>query len=125
MSETAFAGSRRSSAEETMVVTISERAQTEIREIAVRENAGAEVGLRLGVIGGGCSGLSYQMELGARREHDHVQMLGSLPVYIDPKSAVYLKGTTLDFDGGLNGRGFVFSNPNARNTCGCGESFSI
>lgn len=125
MSTTTFEGSDRLSAGGAEVITISDRARAEIREIVARENPGAEVGLRLGVIGGGCSGLSYQMELGTRREHDHVQMFGSLEVYIDPKSAVYLKGTTLDFHDGLNGRGFVFANPNARNTCGCGESFSI
>jgi iron-sulfur cluster assembly protein len=125
MSETVAARPGRPSADATEVVTVSERARAEIREIVAHENPGAGIGLRLGVIGGGCSGLSYQMELGSRREHDHVQMLGALEVYIDPKSAVYLKGTTLDFHDGLNGRGFVFSNPNARNTCGCGESFSI
>lgn len=125
MGESELAGSDRTATAASEVVSISERARAEIQEIVAHQEPGADVGLRLGVIGGGCSGLSYQMELGARREHDHVQMLGSLAVYIDPKSAVYLKGTTLDFQDGLNGRGFVFSNPNARNTCGCGESFSI
>jgi iron-sulfur cluster assembly protein len=65
------------------------------------------------------------MDFGTKREYDHVQRHDGLEIFIDPKSAVYLKGTTLEYQDGLNGRGFVFENPNSRNTCGCGESFAV
>jgi iron-sulfur cluster assembly protein len=106
-------------------VTITERAQAEIRTIFEREERVAEVGLRLGVIGGGCSGLSYEMEFSERRSDDSVIECEGFTVLLDPKSTIYLKGVTLDFQDGLQGRGFVFTNPNATNTCGCGESFNV
>lgn len=82
-------------------------------------------GLRLGVQGGGCSGFSYILKFDQRKDKDHQQVHGPLTVLIDPKSAIYIKGITLDYQGGLEGKGFVFQNPNATSTCGCGESFSI
>jgi len=107
------------------VVTISEKAQAEIRAIFAREEKNAEVGLRLAVVGGGCSGLSYEMEFSERRADDTVIEYEGFEVLLDPKSTIYLKGITLDFQDGLQGRGFIFANPNATNTCGCGESFSV
>lgn len=107
------------------LVRVTERAQREIRSIFEREARSDEVGLRLGVVGGGCSGLSYDMEFSELRENDHVVDLGGFALYLDPKSAIYLKGVVLDFEDGLMGKGFVFDNPNARNTCGCGESFTV
>ncbi len=107
------------------IISVTDRALCEIKNIMARQAPDGEVGLRVGVVGGGCSGLSYSMDLGTKREHDHVQCLDGLEIFIDPKSAVYLKGTTLEYQDGLNGRGFVFENPNSRNTCGCGESFAI
>jgi iron-sulfur cluster assembly protein len=107
------------------LVTVSERAQREIRAIFEREKKDGVDGLRLGVIGGGCSGLSYQIELSERRPNDSVLEFEGFTVLLDPKSTIYLKGITLDFNDGLQGRGFVFGNPNATNTCGCGESFSV
>lgn len=107
------------------LVTITERAQAEIRTIFEREERVAEVGLRLGVIGGGCSGLSYEMEFSERRSDDSVIECEGFTLLLDPKSTIYLKGVTLDFQDGLQGRGFVFTNPNATNTCGCGESFNV
>jgi len=109
----------------TRLVTVTERAVREIRAIFERERPGSEVGLRLGVVGGGCSGLSYEMEFSGRREADNVIDFDGFEVLLDPKSAIYLKDVTLDFEDGLKGKGFVFKNPNAANTCGCGESFSI
>ena len=106
------------------LVTITDRAQAEIRTIFERENRTGEVGLRLGVVGGGCSGLSYEMEFSELRPDDSVLEYQGFTVLLDPKSTIYLKGITLDFQDGLQGRGFVFANPNATNTCGCGESFS-
>ena len=107
------------------IVTLTERAQREIRTIFERESRADGVGLRLGVIGGGCSGLSYEMEFSERGADDSVLEFDGFSVLLDPKSTIYLKGITLDFQDGLQGKGFVFGNPNATNTCGCGESFSV
>ena len=82
--------------------------------------------IRVGVEGGGCSGLMYQLEFDNKEtENDKSFENNGIKVVVDKKSFLYLVGTTLDFSGGLNGKGFVFVNPNADRTCGCGESFSI
>ena len=107
------------------LVTITDKAQAEIRAIFAREEKTREIGLRLAVIGGGCSGLSYEMAFSERRSDDTVIEYAGFEVLLDPKSTIYLKGITLDFQDGLQGRGFIFANPNATNTCGCGESFSV
>jgi len=107
------------------VVNITDRARNEIRSIFEREASGADAGLRLGVVGGGCSGLSYLMEFSEARPGDTVIQTDGIKVLLDPKSSIYLKGVTLDYQDGLQGKGFVFSNPNATNTCGCGESFTV
>jgi iron-sulfur cluster assembly protein len=113
------------SAERSELVAVTERAQREIRSIFEKEGRGPGFGLRLAVIGGGCSGLSYEMEFSEPRADDRVIEYDGFNVLLDPKSTIYLKGVTLDFKDGLQGRGFVFANPNASNTCGCGESFSV
>lgn len=107
------------------IVTVTEKALGHIREIYKQEQQGLDKGLRLGVTGGGCSGLSYKIEFSDRKDKDNVLDFGDIKIFIDPKSSIYLKGVELDFKDGLNGKGFVFSNPNATNTCGCGESFSV
>lgn len=82
--------------------------------------------IRVGVQGGGCSGLMYQLTFdNEEKEGDMGFENNGVKVVVDKKSYLYLVGTTLDFSGGLNGKGFVFQNPNADRTCGCGESFSI
>jgi len=82
--------------------------------------------LRVGVKGGGCSGLSYVMDFDDKIEStDDVVDLGPLKVVMDKKSVLYLYGTELQYSGGLNGKGFVWVNPNASRTCGCGESFAV
>ena len=82
--------------------------------------------IRVGVQGGGCSGLMYQLTFdNDEREEDKSFENNGIRVVVDRKSYLYLVGTTLDFSGGLNGKGFVFQNPNAGRTCGCGESFSL
>ena len=82
--------------------------------------------LRVGVKAGGCSGFSYQLEFTQeRRETDTVIDKDGVRLIVDPKSESFLKGTELDWSGGLSGKGFVFTNPNATGTCGCGESFSV
>jgi iron-sulfur cluster assembly protein len=107
------------------LIALTERALEEIRAILLRESKPEGTGLRLGVIGGGCSGLSYKIDFGERKEKDNVIEFGELKVFIDLKSSIYLKGITLDYKDGLAGKGFIFVNPNANNTCGCGESFSV
>lgn len=107
------------------IITITDKALDQIRSIAKNENLDGTRGLRLAVVGGGCSGLSYKIEFGEQKEKDNVLSFGDVKVLIDPKSVIYLKGIVLDFKDGLNGKGFVFDNPNAKNTCGCGESFTI
>lgn len=82
--------------------------------------------IRVGVKGGGCSGLMYELTFDtALKEDDKAFEHNGIKVVVDKKSFLYLIGTTLDYSGGLNGKGFVFVNPNADRTCGCGESFSI
>lgn len=107
------------------VVNLTDRATQEIRDIVSRDRPGEDAFLRLGVIGGGCSGLSYSMEFSEPRSGDEKVSLHGITVLLDPKSAIYLKGITLDYQDGLSGKGFVFLNPNATNTCGCGESFTV
>ena len=109
----------------TDILTLSDRAQREIRSIFERQELSTETGVRLGVVGGGCSGLSYEMDFSEARPNDTLIEFAGFTVLLDPKSTIYLKGITLDFQDGLQGKGFVFSNPNATNTCGCGESFSV
>ncbi len=106
------------------LITLTDAAQTEVRRLlATSENAGK--GLRLGIKGGGCSGLSYVLDFTEKAEHDTVLDFGDFQVFLDRKSTIYLSGITLDHESGLQGKGFVFHNPHATNTCGCGESFSI
>jgi len=82
--------------------------------------------IRVGVEGGGCSGLMYQLDFdNEEKEDDKAFEDNGVKIVVDKKSFLYLVGTTLDYSGGLNGKGFVFVNPNADRTCGCGESFSI
>jgi iron-sulfur cluster assembly protein len=107
------------------IITITDKAIEQIQTISKAENADGKKGLRLAVTGGGCSGLSYKIEFSDTKERDNVLEFGGVKVLIDPKSVIYLKGIVLDFKDGLNGKGFSFDNPNAKNTCGCGESFSI
>lgn len=105
------------------IVTITDKALAQIKRIFAEQGQGR--GLRLGVVGGGCSGLSYKIDFDEKREHDNIIRLDDIEVYVDLKSTIYLKGVVLDFKDGLDGKGFVFQNPNATNTCGCGESFSV
>jgi iron-sulfur cluster assembly protein len=82
--------------------------------------------VRVGVKSGGCSGLSYALKFDASKsEHDRMFEDNDVRIVVDKKSLLYLIGTTLEYSGGLNGKGFVFNNPNANRTCGCGESFSL
>ena len=104
-------------------VTVTPKAVQKIREAFARE--GVTGGLRLGVLGGGCSGLSYQFKFDPKpRVTDKVLKFDDVDVYIDPKSLLFLDGMTLDWKDSLIHSGFVFENPNAKKSCGCGTSFS-
>jgi len=111
--------------QEKQIVVLTEKAIEQVRSIFSTQENSEDKGLRLGVVGGGCSGLSYNIDFDEKKEKDNVQDYGDFKVFIDLKSSIYLKDVVLDFKDGLNGKGFVFSNPNATNTCGCGESFSV
>jgi len=105
-------------------ITLSEKALSEVRKIMEANKIPETYGLRVGVKGGGCSGLSYSLGFdGEARENDKLIVKEGVRIFVDPKSLFYLSGTQLDFTDGLNGRGFVFNNPNATKTCGCGSSF--
>jgi len=105
------------------MVTVTPKAVGKIREAFQRE--GVNGGLRLGVLGGGCSGLSYQFKFDVKqRPTDQVLNFDDVKVFIDPKSLVFLDGMTLDWKDSLMQSGFVFENPNAKKSCGCGTSFS-
>ncbi|MDP6933937.1 MAG: iron-sulfur cluster assembly accessory protein [Myxococcota bacterium] len=106
------------------LVQLTEGAAVEVRKLLAEENI-PELGLRLGIKGGGCSGLSYVLEFTEPEDGDTIMNFDGFKVYLDRKSTIYLSGVVLDYQDGLNGKGFVFQNPQASNTCGCGESFSI
>ncbi len=108
-----------------MSISISERAVTEVKRIVAEQNLPEGTGLRVGVKGGGCSGFSYVLDLTEQsNETDETFEQHGIKVACDPKSYLYLNGTTIDFKDEVMGRGFVFNNPNATSSCGCGSSFS-
>lgn len=110
------------------MITISNEAISHLNEIMEEEGIGIDTHfLRVGVKGGGCSGLSYVMDFDDTKtdSDEMVDVGGGLKVLIDKKSLLYLIGTELQYTSGLNGKGFTWVNPNSSRTCGCGESFSV
>lgn len=110
------------------MINLSESAASEIRSIIQKEELDIQkIRLRVGVKGGGCSGFSYLLDLTeSPKETDEIFEHHGIKVVCDPKSLLYLNGTTIDFkDEGLNAKGFVFQNPNATSSCGCGSSFHV
>ncbi len=106
-------------------ITLTEKAAAEVKRIKSQNNIPDAHALRVGVKGGGCSGLSYVLGFDAeQRKGDVMFEMHGVKIWVDPKSLFYLAGTELDFQDGLNGKGFVFNNPQAKRTCGCGSSFS-
>lgn len=104
------------------MITLTEFAAKKIKILLTEKE---ETGIRAGVQGGGCSGFTYQLKFDNEKENDRVIESNGVNVYVDPKSFLYLMGTLIDFVDELNQSGFKFVNPNAKRTCGCGESFSI
>jgi iron-sulfur cluster assembly protein len=107
-------------------IHLTERAAQKIRALLEKEGVSPEQGgLRVGVQGGGCSGLSYAMRLDTRaRDRDKIFEEHGARIFVDPKSLLYLNGTTLEYEETLMRQGFVFQNPNAARNCGCGSSFT-
>src|SRR5262249_16271570 len=110
----------------TAIIHLTEKAAQKIRVLLEKDGVSPEVGgLRVGVQGGGCSGLSYAMRLDAQaRDRDKVFEAHGARIFVDPKSLLYLSGTTLDYEETLIRQGFVFQNPNSARSCGCGSSFT-
>ncbi|MEP2447307.1 MAG: iron-sulfur cluster assembly accessory protein [Balneola sp.] len=111
-----------------MDISISERAIQRIDEIRTEQNVPKDAFLKVGVVSGGCSGLTYDLDFDSNvepQENDKVFELNGMKVLVDMRSFLYLAGTELDYTDGLEGEGFHFHNPNASRTCSCGESFSI
>ena len=107
-------------------IVVTDKAKKEINRIKEANNIPENYGLRVGVKGGGCSGMTYTLNFDENtKEGDSVIESDNVKLYIDGKSLYYLIGTELDFSDGLNGKGFIFNNPNANKTCGCGESFGV
>ncbi len=111
----------------TMAIELTERAAKEVETIMKDQKLDPEkTFLRLGVKGGGCSGFSYTLDLTEnRQESDESWDIHGVTVICDPKSQIYLEGTSVDFKDEVMGRGFVFNNPNATSSCGCGASFGV
>ncbi|MCS6837980.1 MAG: iron-sulfur cluster insertion protein ErpA [Bdellovibrionaceae bacterium] len=108
------------------MIYVSEKAAKKINSLREEEGKDESYFLRVFVKKGGCSGLSYKMEFdNVIRERDKVFDQNNTRLVVDDESLLYLAGMTLDYSGGLNGKGFVFENPNAKKTCSCGSSFNI
>ncbi len=109
-------------------IFISDRAKEKVTQLMSDAGVAGDASyfLRVGVVGGGCSGLSYKLDFDNELQpKDQIFDQDGIKVVTDLKSLLYLVNTTLDFSDGLNGKGFFFSNPNASRTCGCGESFAV
>ena len=109
------------------MIKVSETAKQKVVSLMTEEGFDASTDfVRVGVKSGGCSGLSYELKFDrTASETDKIFEDNAVRILVDKKSFLYLVGTTLEYSGGLNGKGFVFNNPNAQRTCGCGESFSL
>ena len=108
------------------MINISNLAVKQIKVLKIRDQLTKQDYLRVSVKEGGCSGFSYKLDFDKEKnDNDKTFELEGVQLVVDSKSLLYLMGMTLDFDGGLNGKGFTFSNPNATKTCGCGFSFNV
>jgi iron-sulfur cluster insertion protein len=106
------------------MITVTTQAATKIKDIKTAQAASEDTGLRVRVVGGGCSGFQYQLVFDTPQTGDQVFESDGVKVVVDPKSFLYLVGTEIDYVDGLNGAGFTMKNPNAKGGCGCGSSFT-
>ncbi len=108
----------------TVMLALTEKAAEKVKEIRSAENIEGELGLRMRVVGGGCSGFAYDLYFDPAQEGDKVFDSNGVQIIVDEMSLMYLMGTEVDYIEGLHGAGFKFQNPNVKSTCGCGSSFS-
>ena len=108
----------------TSTLNLTPKAVEMVKRMRDKEGLGAQFGLRVSVVGGGCSGFQYSLNFDERKEGDSVTAMDGVDVLVDEVSIQYIGGTTLDYVEGLHGAGFKFDNPRAGHTCGCGSSFS-
>ena len=113
-------------ADGTLSIGVTDRAVDKLKFFAKKEGLDADFGVKVGVKGGGCSGLLYTLSIEKEADpEDKIIDDNGVKVFIPKKAFIYLAGMSLDFSDGLNGKGFVFENPNAKKSCGCGTSFSV
>lgn len=105
-------------------VTLTEGAVKELKKLIDQQEIGEDFGLRIGVEGGGCSGMSYLLGFDQKKEGDNEYVVSGIRMFMNKAHGMYLAGMEVDFKNGLDARGFTFNNPNATSTCGCGSSFS-
>ena len=106
-------------------ISLTENAVKELRSIREKDNISGDKVLRVGAKGGGCSGLSYVLEFDEKKEFDDEYEISGIRVVVDKRHALYVAGMIVDYQHGLNDRGFIFQNPNAKESCGCGTSFAV
>lgn len=106
-------------------VTLTEGAVKELKKLRDQQEIGEDFGLRIGVEGGGCSGMNYVLGFDQKKDGDKEYEIEGIRVFMHKAHGLYLAGMQIDFQDGLNARGFSFNNPNAASTCGCGSSFSV
>jgi len=107
------------------MILVSDNARDKLNQLLIEDDSGKEY-VRVGVESGGCSGLVYKLDFDdSMNNEDELVEHNDIKLVINKKSILFLAGTTLEYSSGLNGKGFVFNNPNANRTCGCGESFSL
>jgi iron-sulfur cluster assembly protein len=114
-----------STAVEAAPVSFTEGAVKELNKLKDQQELGVDFGLRVGVEGGGCSGMTYILGFDQKKDGDQEYEIEGIRVFMHKAHGMYLVGMTIDFQDGLNARGFTFNNPNAASTCGCGTSFSV
>ena len=107
------------------MITVTERAKDKIEKLIVEDNKPVDSFVRVGVEGGGCSGMSYVLGFDQKKDGDQEFLLEGLRVFMNKAHGMYLMGMQINFQDGLNARGFTFNNPNASKTCGCGTSFAV
>lgn len=108
----------------TQPISLTETAVTQLQRIMKEQDVSDEYGLRVGVKGGGCSGFTYVLGFDLQNEKDEVYEVSGMKVFMEKAHGIYLLGMEIDWQEGLDNRGFTFNNPNAEDTCGCGTSFS-